>query len=578
MRKTFFTILFIAFASVLFGQTPVAPSGSGTSSDPYLIANLDNLAWMQGNSYTGKYFKQTADIDASSTSTWDSDSGFAPVRFTNSEYDGNNKSISGLTINRPDNTTCGMFSSITSTSTVKNLSLENVDISGFEYVGAITGNCDESTVTDCSCSGSVSGEGRYVGGMIGTITGTSSIESSSSSCTVLSKEYYVGGFVGNVSGTTTISKCNATGNVTAEGGSSSYVGQYIGSFVGQTKGGTISITECYATGNSKGSKYVGGFVGLNRKATISNSYSLGNATRSAGSTRKEIGAFAGRNYSDGIIEKCYSIGSVYNVDGTALTESGFIADDDGTSTDCFWDSDTSNQTDDDSRSGSTAETTANMQKESTFTDAGWDFTNIWTIVGTNYPNLQNNSNANLPVELISFTAIIKNGVVLLTWATATEVNNYGFEIEKNIGNNKWETIGFVNGAGNSNSPNQYSYVDTELNGTASYRLKQIDTDGKFEYSDIVTITTGLAKTELFQNYPNPFNPTTQINFNLSSPTNVKISVFNVIGEKVAELVNKKMSAGMHKINFTASDLPTGVYIYKIETANYNKSMKMLLLK
>jgi hypothetical protein len=179
----------------------------------------------------------------------------------------------------------------------------------------------------------------------------------------------------------------------------------------------------------------------------------------------------------------------------------------------------------------------------------------------------------------SFTATAKGDDVVLEWATATEVNNYGFEIERAVADN-FETIGFVDGAGNSNSPKQYSFVDTDnLSGEVSYRLKQVDTDGGSEYSDVVTVNAnGLAKTELFQNHPNPFNPTTKISFSIAEAQNVKLTIYNTLGQQVAELVNGEMNAGVHTIDFNGSNLTSGFYIYRIETASYSKTMKMMLLK
>ena len=194
-----------------------------------------------------------------------------------------------------------------------------------------------------------------------------------------------------------------------------------------------------------------------------------------------------------------------------------------------------------------------------------------------------------PVELTSFTASQTNNGIFLNWTTATEVNNYGFEIEVSTSSvTGWENIGFVDGHGNSNSPKEYSFTDfsiAERSGVLSsseyrrYRLKQIDTDGSFKYSDVVTVgTNNLSKTELYQNYPNPFNPTTKISFTLANESQVIVSVYNTLGQQVAELVNEEMNAGVHSVDFNAGNLTSGSYIYRIETANYSKTMKMLLLK
>jgi len=144
----------------------------------------------------------------------------------------------------------------------------------------------------------------------------------------------------------------------------------------------------------------------------------------------------------------------------------------------------------------------------------------------------------------------------------------------------WSKIGFVQGHGNSNSPKDYSFTDDEISsGKYFYRLKQIDTDGKFEYSKVVEIDLGsLPKFELSQNYPNPFNPSTTISFSLPQSGNVKLTVYNLLGEQVAELVNEFREAGVHTINFTASNFNSGLYIYKIEASDFVQARKMTLIK
>ncbi|MBI3124761.1 MAG: T9SS type A sorting domain-containing protein, partial [Ignavibacteriales bacterium] len=199
----------------------------------------------------------------------------------------------------------------------------------------------------------------------------------------------------------------------------------------------------------------------------------------------------------------------------------------------------------------------------------------------------------LPVQLTSFTASNVNNVVQLNWQTATEVNNYGFEVERQPipnpsqreGNSSWTKIGFVNGHGNSNSPKSYSFTDNlalthDLNlDRLQYRLKQIDFDGKFEYSNIVEVNVEVpAAFILHQNSPNPFNPTTEIKFSLPKNSNVELSVYNLLGEIVQRLAKGMMNAGEHKVVFDASNLSSGVYIYKLTMDNYFSTRKMVLLK
>lgn len=190
------------------------------------------------------------------------------------------------------------------------------------------------------------------------------------------------------------------------------------------------------------------------------------------------------------------------------------------------------------------------------------------------------SDAPLPVELSSFSASVISNGVKLSWRTETETNNYGFEILRSAQNDNWEKIGFVEGYGNSNSPKDYTFTDASVSsGTYSYRLKQIDNDGTFSYSKIIEVDLGAPdKYELAQNFPNPFNPNTSIRFTLPETGNVKLTVFNLLGQEVATLVNGVKEAGTHIINFDAEGLNSGVYIYRIESGSFNEVRKMTLIK
>ncbi len=189
----------------------------------------------------------------------------------------------------------------------------------------------------------------------------------------------------------------------------------------------------------------------------------------------------------------------------------------------------------------------------------------------------------LPVELVSFTGTFVNNTVVLNWKTATEINSYGFEIERSNDLKNWETIGFVNSSGNSNSPKNYSFTDEKpLTGTISYRLKQIDIDGNYSYSNIVTIETGKTSTpdnySLSQNYPNPFNPVTKITYTLPKDSDVRLLIYSFNGELVQELVNQKQTAGVYNVIFDGSNLASGTYIYRLIANDFVMTKKMLLIK
>ncbi len=186
----------------------------------------------------------------------------------------------------------------------------------------------------------------------------------------------------------------------------------------------------------------------------------------------------------------------------------------------------------------------------------------------------------VPVELTSFAASVGGNSVTLNWATATETNNSGFEIERKSSSTSWQKIAFIQGNGTTTQPKSYSYSDRNLNeGKYSFRLKQMDYDGTFEYSKVVNAEiASVDKFELAQNYPNPFNPITTIKFSLPAAGNVKLAVYNLLGQEVQTLVNGYKEAGTHTVDFEATNLNSGIYLYKIETSTYTQTRKMTLLK
>jgi hypothetical protein len=216
--------------------------------------------------------------------------------------------------------------------------------------------------------------------------------------------------------------------------------------------------------------------------------------------------------------------------------------------------------------------------------------------------------APIPVELISFTANIVHKKIVLSWITATELNNSGFEIERSItptpfpkegalGNREWEKIGFINGNGTTTEVKSYSFIDhNTFVGKVYYRLKQIDFDGSFEYSKIVEVEFNLPiKFSLDQNYPNPFNPATKIKYNIPSVIstegrnlNVVLKVYDVLGNELTTLVNEEKPAGNYEVEFSAKggsasggnaySLSSGVYFYQLKAGNFVETKKMILLR
>ncbi len=189
-------------------------------------------------------------------------------------------------------------------------------------------------------------------------------------------------------------------------------------------------------------------------------------------------------------------------------------------------------------------------------------------------------NNSLPVELTSFTASAFEKGVQLNWATATELNNKGFEIQRSADGVTFSVIAYVNGYGTSTEKHAYSYVDeTALNGSFYYRLKQVDLNGTSQYSSTVEVKNSRPEDfTLSQNYPNPFNPTTTIAYTIPQSGMVNLSVYNLLGEKVVELVNEFQEVGARTVSFNASNLASGTYIYRLTSSNIVLTKKMILMK
>ncbi|MEJ5262329.1 MAG: T9SS type A sorting domain-containing protein, partial [Ignavibacterium sp.] len=204
----------------------------------------------------------------------------------------------------------------------------------------------------------------------------------------------------------------------------------------------------------------------------------------------------------------------------------------------------------------------------------------------------------VPVELSSFNASVHGNSVNLIWTTATELNNYGFSIERKLSSSdEWINIGFVKGSGTTTEARSYSYQDFDVTaGSYNYRLRQIDYDGTSKvYNLSETVIVGIPnKFELLQNYPNPFNPSTTISFSIpTSPLNpspsqgegnrerlVSLTVYNILGQKVVTLLEEDLKPGYYEIEFDASsyNLTSGIYFYTIQAGNFYQVKKMSLIK
>jgi len=225
-----------------------------------------------------------------------------------------------------------------------------------------------------------------------------------------------------------------------------------------------------------------------------------------------------------------------------------------------------------------------------------DYTNIAAWNGKVYPIWMRLHNSELsvwvaplqdstiiPVELNNFSANVDGEKVYLTWQTATETNNQGFYIERKnleVTEAEWTEIGFVEGKGNSTEINHYQFIDHPMSdATYHYRLKQMDFDGSFNYSNEIEVNLFTVKSfALFQNYPNPFNPATTISFQLPEASYITLKVFDAIGTEVETIAEGNYPAGVHEIIFEASKLSSGIYLYRIISGTNELTRKMILLR
>ena len=190
----------------------------------------------------------------------------------------------------------------------------------------------------------------------------------------------------------------------------------------------------------------------------------------------------------------------------------------------------------------------------------------------------------VPVELNNFIAEVTDGKVLLTWSTATEINNQGFVIErKSVSSSEeleWVEVGFKAGHGNSTEIHNYFFEDKPMfDGTYHYRLKQMNFDGTFDYSNEIEVNLFTVKSfALFQNYPNPFNPSTTISFQLPQASYVTLKVYDAIGTEIETIAEGYYPAGVHEVIFDASKLSSGIYLYRINTGTYQATRKMMVVK
>ena len=191
----------------------------------------------------------------------------------------------------------------------------------------------------------------------------------------------------------------------------------------------------------------------------------------------------------------------------------------------------------------------------------------------------------LPIELSAFTSTVDRNNVRLNWQTTSEINNQSFSIERKHGSDNWSKAGEVQGSGTTHEIKNYRFDDRFLNtGNYKYRLKQTDVNGNYKYLDLQNeVIVGIPKEfALSQNYPNPFNPTTKINYDLPFDSKVSIRIYDITGRELSSLVNTIQTAGYYSVQFSGSNMASGIYFYNIiaegNKKNFVSVKKMVLIK
>jgi hypothetical protein len=208
-------------------------------------------------------------------------------------------------------------------------------------------------------------------------------------------------------------------------------------------------------------------------------------------------------------------------------------------------------------------------------------TNLFAVTGSSGIWKYSLSELTTPVELTYLTASENNGYINLEWVSATELNNLGFDIQRSENKSDWTKIAYVKGSNNSTKPMIYNYSDKSVNaaGKYYYRLKQIDYGGSFIFSKVIEVTlVNPADFIMYQNFPNPFNPNTTISYSLPIASDVMLMVYNTLGQTIKVLEKGYKKEGNYFVNFNTTDLPSGIYFYKLEAGQFSQVKKMILIK
>ena len=566
MKKLIVLSLVLMFSvSMVFA---VSFSGLGTASDPYQIANLNDLKELSDSSSVwDMYFIQTSDINASATKAWnvgdhDDDTttqdlamGFSPIgenehsptwgiAFTGS-YNGKGYKIDSLYINRPSasgialfGNVCGFDYSGGDSSLIDSIYMTNVDITGANSVGSVVGYVnDRTTISNSHSTGIVNGSSA-VGGLVG-ISTQSVIDSSYSTVMVTGAGGEVGGLVG-------INGSNAKINFSYSSGKVIGVENCIGGLAGKSVNGAFVI-NCYSTGevNSTGQK-VGGLVGWCDGTMLYNSYS----TSSVSGGNSAVGGLVGRIDDWTYIYNSYSRGAVNGTDAAVGGLVGYLY----------------------------ASQIHNCYSTGSVTASG---SGIGGLLGYNGGSGLASNNF-----WDTQTSGIETGSTMATGKTTAEMKDYNTftNVTNSTGlDSAWD---FVTNPNNDNGNDNYWDMDQHGNVNHGYPILTWQDGADDSLCTLVGVLNENKlpiKFTLHQNYPNPFNPTTNIQFDLPKSTDVKLVIYDIIGRQIRTLVDMEMKAGYKSVvwngeNNFGKQVASGIYIYRIVSENNIVTMKMLFIK
>lgn len=597
------SMMLVLLAQNLAYATGGTPSGSGTEGDPFLIADYEDLKVVGTDSLTyslNSVYRLTADIDASPSTTEHGDSGFVPIGTYSlpfrGTFHGAGYVINNIMINRPNTDYIGLFGSIDA-GKIDSLGLYDISVTGKNMVGGLAGRVN-GTVSKSYVTGSISGDigvgGLAGGNQYGILNGCYASSS-------VSGDDFVGGFVGGNSSSGTINVCYATGQV--------FGGGFVGGFAGENNSGTVSY--CYATSSvTSYSGVVGGLVGENyANGTINNSYSTGSVTskglRIGGLVGYNlsgtvsycysvsqvvgdyyVGGVVGFNYGSATISDCYGIGPVKGIsDVGALVGYNYY---DSMVNSGFWNIETSELTSGIGTNNGPASviglTTTPMKLSINFTS--WDFSSTWTILpDSTYPGLQGLDNA----PFAFYDTLSANRTFTLSRLL---LNDCDVETARN---NLVLHVTSINN-GTTDSVITWALPDSVPNGTVDtlkYRVGEVRTtdtlwgniatayitlDTTYMGVDNAETTAGPVRFSLNQNYPNPFKSKTAISYQLPSAGYVNLKVYDMLGRKVATLVDDLKPAGFYSADFNAVKLAGGVYFYRLQAGAFTETKKLILLK